>query len=145
MVQVISILCCERYFKENTMRQILIVVTALVLAATNVVAKDGALGLWKSEPGETGGYIHVEITNCDEKLCGKIVDVIDNDNDTIIGEDIILDMTIKGDGEYYGGTIWAPDQDKTYRSNMSLRGNELIVRGCVAFILCRGQTWTRIK
>ena len=53
------------------MKKILIVVTALVLAATNVIAEDGALGLWKSEPGETGGYIHVEITNCDEKLCGK--------------------------------------------------------------------------
>ena len=127
------------------MRNFLMVFAALILGTTSAIANDAALGLWKSEPGETGGYIHVKITNCGEKLCGEIVDVVENDNDTIIGEDIILNMKIRGDGYYYGGTIWAPDQDKTYRSNMTLNGDSLTVRGCVAFVLCRSQNWTRIK
>ena len=127
------------------MRNFLMVFAALILGTTSAIANDAALGLWKSEPGETGGYIHVQITNCGEKLCGEIVDVVENDNDTIIGEDIILNMKIRGDGYYYGGTIWAPDQDKTYRSNMTLSGDSLTVRGCVAFVLCRSQKWTRIK
>ena len=127
------------------MRNFLVVLAALILGTTSAIANDAALGLWKSEPGETGGYIHVQITNCGEKLCGEIIDVVENDNDTIIGEDIILNMKIRGDGYYYGGTIWAPDQDKTYRSNMTLSGNNLTVRGCVAFVLCRSQKWTRIK
>ena len=127
------------------MRNFLVVLAALILGTTSAIANDAALGLWKSEPGETGGYIHVQITNCGEKLCGEIVDVVENDNDTIIGEDIILNMKIRGDGYYYGGTIWAPDQDKTYRSNMTLSGDSLTVRGCVAFVLCRSQKWTRIK
>jgi uncharacterized protein (DUF2147 family) len=127
------------------MRNFFMVLAALVLGTTSAIANDAALGLWKSEPGETGGYIHVQITNCGEKLCGEIIDVVENDNDTIIGEDIILNMKIRGDGYYYGGTIWAPDQDKTYRSNMTLKGDSLTVRGCVAFVLCRSQNWTRIK
>ena len=127
------------------MRNFLVVFAALILGTTSAIANDAALGLWKSEPGETGGYIHVQITNCGEKLCGEIVDVVENDNDAIIGEDIILNMKIRGDGYYYGGTIWAPDQDKTYRSNMTLNGDSLTVRGCVAFVLCRSQNWTRIK
>ena len=127
------------------MRNFLTVLAALLLGTTSAIANDAALGLWKSEPGETGGYIHVQITNCGEKLCGEIIDVVENDNDTIIGEDIILNMKIRGDGYYYGGTIWAPDQDKTYRSNMTLSGDSLTVRGCVAFVLCRSQNWTRIK
>ena len=127
------------------MRNFLMVFAALILGTTSAIANDAALGLWKSEPGETGGYIHVQITDCGEKLCGEIVDVVENDNDTIIGEDIILNMKIRGDGYYYGGTIWAPDQDKTYRSNMTLSGDSLTVRGCVAFVLCRSQNWTRIK
>jgi uncharacterized protein (DUF2147 family) len=127
------------------MRNFLVVLAALILGTTSAIANDAALGLWKSEPGETGGYIHVQITNCGEKLCGEIIDVVENDNDTIIGEDIILNMKIRGDGYYYGGTIWAPDQDKTYRSNMTLSGDSLTVRGCVAFVLCRSQKWTRIK
>ena len=127
------------------MRNFLMVLAALIFGTTSAIANDGALGLWKSEPGETGGYIHVQITNCGEKLCGEIIDVVENDNDKIIGEDIILNMKIRGDGYYYGGTIWAPDQDKTYRSNMPLNGDNLTVRGCVAFVLCRSQNWTRIK
>ena len=127
------------------MRNFLVVLAALILGTTSAIANDAALGLWKSEPGETGGYIHVQITKCGEKLCGEIIDVVENDNDTIIGEDIILNMKIRGDGYYYGGTIWAPDQDKTYRSNMTLNGDSLTVRGCVAFVLCRSQNWTRIK
>ena len=127
------------------MRNFLVVLAALIFGTTSAIANDAALGLWKSEPGETGGYIHVQITNCGEKLCGEIIDVVENDNDTIIGEDIRLNMKIRGDGYYYGGTIWAPDQDKTYRSNMTLSGDSLTVRGCVAFVLCRSQKWTRIK
>ena len=127
------------------MRNFLVVLAALILGTSSAIANDAALGLWKSEPGETGGYIHVQITKCGEKLCGEIIDVVENDNDTIIGEDIILNMKIRGDGYYYGGTIWAPDQDKTYRSNMTLNGDSLTVRGCVAFVLCRSQNWTRIK
>jgi uncharacterized protein (DUF2147 family) len=127
------------------MKKFLMVLAALVLGTTGATANDAALGLWKSEPGETGGYIHVQISSCGEKLCGEIIDVVENDNDTIIGEDIILNMKIRGDGYYYGGTIWAPDQDKTYRSNMTLNGDSLTVRGCVALVFCRSQNWTRIE
>lgn len=92
------------------MRNFLMVLAVLIFGTTSAIANDGALGVWKSEPGETGGYIHVQITNCGEKLCGEIIDVVENDNDKIIGEDIILNMKIRGDGYYYGGTIWAPDR-----------------------------------
>ena len=56
------------------MRNFLTVLAALLLGTTSAIANDAALGLWKSEPGETGGYIHVQITNCGEKLCGEIID-----------------------------------------------------------------------
>ena len=76
------------------MRNFLMVLAVLIFGTTSAIANDGALGVWKSEPGETGGYIHVQITNCGEKLCGEIIDVVENDNDKIIGEDIILNMKI---------------------------------------------------
>ena len=71
--------------------------------------------------------------------------MVGNDNRTIIGRDIILGMQIKGNGKYAGGTIWAPDTDKTYSSKMTLEGDALVVKGCVAVFLCRGQNWTRLK
>ena len=127
------------------MRKVTTVFSALVLSATGALAADPAIGMWKSEPGETGGYIHVAITSCGDALCGEIKDVVGNDNRTIIGRDIILGMQSKGNGKYAGGTIWAPDTDKTYSSKMTLEGDALVVKGCVAVFLCRGQNWTRLK
>jgi len=127
------------------MRKVTTIFAALVLSATGALAADPAIGMWKSEPGETGGYIHVAITSCGDTLCGEIKDVVGNDNRTIIGRDIILGMQSKGNGKYAGGTIWAPDTDKTYSSKMTLKGDALVVKGCVAVFLCRGQNWTRLK
>ena len=127
------------------MRKVTTVFSALVLSATGALAADPAIGMWKSEPGETGGYIHVAITSCGDALCGEIKDVVGNDNRTIIGRDIILGMQSKSNGKYAGGTIWAPDTDKTYSSKMTLEGDALVVKGCVAVFLCRGQNWTRLK
>ena len=63
-----------------------------------------------------------------------------------VGKRMIWDMKSAGDGSYSGGKIWAPDKDKTYKSKMSLSGNKLTVKGCVAGgAICRGQTWTKVN
>jgi len=85
------------------------ILTAICLIWATSAATEPALGVWKSEPGETGGYIHVEIMPCENNLCGIITEVVGNDNRSIIGRNIINDMKIKGNGKYNGGTIWAPD------------------------------------
>jgi uncharacterized protein (DUF2147 family) len=115
---------------------------ALTFAAP--AAAEPAAGLWKSQPGETGGYIHVRIAPCGGAVCGTIEEVIGNDNQSIVGRQIIWDMQPQGDGQYRGGRIWAPDQDRTYRSNMAVGTNTMVVEGCVA-VFCREQTWTRLQ
>ncbi|MEL6700246.1 MAG: DUF2147 domain-containing protein [Pseudomonadota bacterium] len=123
----------------------LIAAAALAVLGTAASA-DPVLGTWKSQPGETGGFIHVSMAQCGTKICGTIVDVIGNDNTSIIGRQIIANMSPNGGGAYSGGTIWAPDTDKTYNSKMSLSGGSLEVQGCVlGGAVCRGQTWTRLN
>ncbi|MEM1236233.1 MAG: DUF2147 domain-containing protein [Pseudomonadota bacterium] len=123
----------------------MIAAAALAVLGT-AAAADDVLGKWQSEPGETGGYIHVVMAQCGTKICGTISEVIGNDNTSIVGREIIADMSPNGGGEYSGGTIWAPDTDKTYKSKMSLSGNSLEVKGCVlGGAVCRGQTWTRVN
>jgi len=123
----------------------------LIAAATLAVlgsaaSADDVLGTWKSAPGETGGFIHVTMSQCGSKICGTIAKVVGNDNTSIVGRQIIANMSPNGGGSYSGGTIWAPDQDKTYKSRMTLSGNSLEVKGCVlGGAVCRGQTWTRIN
>lgn len=112
---------------------------------------EGAHGTWQTEPGDTGGYLHVEISSCGAALCGTIAKAFDANGAVSgdyahIGKPMIWDMAAAGGDAYRGGKIWAPDKDKTYRSKMSLKGDQLTVKGCVAGgAICRGQTWQRVK
>ncbi|MEX0284618.1 MAG: DUF2147 domain-containing protein [Paracoccaceae bacterium] len=124
--------------------------TALVMASA-AWAADPAEGLWKTAEGEEGGYLHVQIGACGNALCGTIAKAFDASGQSSgdyehLGKRLIWDMQAKGDGSYSGGKVWAPDTDKTYRSKMSLSGNKLTVKGCVAGgAICRGQDWTRLN
>lgn len=127
------------------MKRLLLTAVAALSLGTAAHAADPAEGTWRSQPGETGGYIHVQIAGCGSNLCGTITEVVGNDNTSIVGRPIIWDMEVRGDGRYRGGRIWAPDQDKTYNAKMTLQGaNSLKVEGCVA-VFCRAQTWTRLN
>ena len=82
---------------------------------------------------------YVEIKECDGKICGEMLKAFDSSDKEIdsknIGRNIILGMSPKKDGKYGGGKIWAPDEDKTYRSKMKLVSeNDLKVSGCIAII-----------
>ena len=121
---------------------------ALSLVATAAYAGDPS-GLWASEPNDEGNYIVVTIGPCGGKLCGVITDARTADGSSNadyqhLGRDIITGMEPDGENKWDSGEIWAPDEDKTYSSNMELQGNVLRVEGCVLFI-CRGQDWTRVN
>ena len=136
--------------------RILGLATACALLASNALASD-VFGLWKSEVNDEGGYIHVEIGPCASdgaKVCGIIKDAFNvvpanldtKRRDEIVGKTIIADMVPDGASEWENGTIWAPDDDKTYDSTMELDGGKLEVSGCVlGGIICRGQDWTRVQ
>lgn len=121
-----------------------LILAAVCALAAGAATADPVAGTWKTQTGETGGYLHVRIAPCGGSICGTISKVVGNSETSIVGRRIIWDMKSKGGGNYSGGKIWAPDTDKTYNSKMSLSGNALKVRGCVLGI-CRGQTWSRIK
>lgn len=120
---------------------------ALLLIAAPAAAQD-ASGTWRTERSDEGAYLEVRIGACSydaAKTCGVITKVVGADDQSIVGQAIIKDMQPNGAGKWNRGTIWAPDDDKTYRSNMALSGsNVLRVEGCVA-VFCRGQNWTRVN
>lgn len=125
---------------------------AFTALATSAWAEDPVDGLWKTAPGDTGGYLHVSIAECGSAICGTIDTAFNKDGDEQLeyenlGKQIIWDMVPEGDGNYDNGKIWAPDRDKTYNAKMSLDGqNKLTVKGCVAGgLVCRGQDWTRVE
>ena len=125
-------------------------VVAAALVATPVMAADPVEGIWKTKPGDDGNFGHVRIYDCDGMICGVLDAAFDGSGNEVtsdnVGKRMIWDMEAKGEGEYGGGKIWAPDRDKTYRSKMKLSGGNLSVSGCVAGgLICRDQIWTRVE
>jgi len=135
----------------------LLITACLVALAGSAYAADPADGVWKTQKGQVksdgsgGGYLYVQIGECGAKICGTIVKAFDKEGKDDpkyehIGKPIIKDMSPDGSGYYSGGTIWAPDEDKTYVSKMYLNGDVLTVKGCVlGGLICRGQDWNRVK
>lgn len=127
----------------------LALIAAAVLISTPVLAADAVFGTWKTKPDDNGNYGHVQVAQCGDTICGKLVKSFNPDGSQgiqdNIGKNIIWDMTNEGDGAYGGGQIWAPDRDKTYKSKMQLNGDTLGVKGCIAFICRDGGTWTRVN
>ena len=132
------------------MRHLKILAATLALVAPSAQAQDAG-GIWQTEPGDTGGFLHVTIAPCADKVCGTIRTAFNADGSVVgdyahIGKPLIWDMTADGSDAWSGGKIWAPDRDKTYRSKMSLSGSQLKVSGCVAGgLICRSQNWVRVQ
>ena len=64
-------------------------------------------------------------------------------NDPILGLLILKGFKKKGDHAYDGGTVYDPENGKTYSCEITYKGNELDVRGYIGFaIFGRTTKWT---
>lgn len=131
-------------------RPALVFAVALAGAAPlGAAAADPAHGLWRTEANDEGGFLVVELLACEgapAETCGVIRRAESPEGAAPdyphLGRLMIEGMTAEG-AAYSGGTIWAPDDDRTYPAKMTLRGDVLEVEGCV-LVFCRGQDWARV-
>lgn len=132
------------------MRSLVVFAVAGLLAAPAGADPTGAHGAWKTEKNDQGGYLEVTIAPCasDATLtCGTISNAFNSSGADPsyenLGRQIVEGMKYDGNGAYSGGTIWDPEDGKTYKSKMTLEGEKLDVDGCISF-LCEGQHWKRV-
>ncbi len=123
--------------------------TIAFLAMAGAAGAQDISGIWQTEPGDTGGFLHVAVEPCGDQICGTINRAFNKDLSVIedyvhAGKPIIWDMNADGAERWSGGKIWAPDRDKTYNSKMELKGDLLTVSGCV-LVICRSQTWRKVQ
>ncbi|MBL7921206.1 MAG: DUF2147 domain-containing protein [Bacteroidia bacterium] len=139
-----------------------IIFTVSVFSQTPSVAEgDKILGTWLTGSGNA----HIKITKYGEsKYGGKIVwlkdpkradGTIKNDDknpdkakqaNTIMGLNNLLGFTYSGNKSYEGGSIYDPENGKTYKCVMTLDDdNTLKVRGYVGIqMLGRTDLWKRV-
>lgn len=137
----------------------LFLLTILGLFLTTGSAFAQFTGKWKTIDDNTGKVKSiVEITESNGVYTGTVVQLFrgaDEDQDPdcteckgnkkgqkIIGLEIVYDMTKDGD-ELSSGKIMDPENGKEYRCKMWREGEDLKVRGYIAF-LYRTQTWKKV-
>ena len=120
----------------------------LILLSGKIALASDITGYWTTVDDETKEQKSiVQVYEYNGRYFGRVVDLFKNKeavakikgNPKIIGLDIIWDL--KKDGsKYKGGEILDPQKGKVYGCEMWREGDNLIVRGKIAF-LGRNQTW----
>ena len=143
-------------------KMMLIVACTLFLLTGTAVANeaDAILGEWYTDPEKKDAV--VEIYKDGDVYSGKIVwlktpknddgtDKVDKENpdetrrnDPIIGLNLLKGFTHKGGNKWAGGTIYDPNNGKTYKCKMKLEGSELKVKGFIGVsLLGRTTVWLK--
>ena len=122
---------------------------ALLLLLSGVAeAAEGVVGYWTTIDDETHeAKSIVRVYEYEGKIYGRVVQVLTDKtakaklpgSPLIEGLDIIWGLKADGD-KYTGGEILDPKKGKVYGCEMWRDGENLIVRGKIAF-LGRNQTW----
>lgn len=149
------------YLYNQTFYRKLLLLTSLIVFNSTYVKAETAVGVWETG----GGLSHVEIFSCGEELCGRIVWLLepneedgtpklDNNNEIedlqkrpLMGLELISGFIADDKpGRWVNGTIYNPEDGKTYQCTMKLKDdNTLQVRGYVLLpILGKTQTWSRL-
>ncbi|HZT49399.1 MAG TPA: DUF2147 domain-containing protein [Hyphomicrobiaceae bacterium] len=127
----------------------------LILAGGPVAAQtaEDAFGLWLNP--ENGS--NIELYKCGEALCARLVKVTDGQTTDDKNPDpakrsrpivglVIMDGAKKSGANAWAGTLYNRENGKSYSGTITVKSKDAVdLSGCVAVVLCRTATWTRIK
>lgn len=139
------------------MLRVALVVAGLMMVGPASAQDNPLLGRWRT--AAQGGV--VEIHHCGAALCGRVVDAaplrrnpeqtdVRNHDPALRTRPLrglrVLEGFTGGPKTWAGGPLYDPDSgQRAGRGSLTLvERDRLSVRGCIAPLLCRTQTWTRL-
>jgi uncharacterized protein (DUF2147 family) len=119
---------------------------------TSAAQADGIEGMYRTEPSDTGGVLHIKFGTCEADgalTCATIFAAFDAERAPVadyayLGKRIVWNMKDMGGGKFAGGKIWDPTANKTYNLKMRRRGSAIRVSECVGPI-CKAQNWHKVE
>lgn len=134
---------------DGIMKKLLIAFAALgVLAApASATAKSPIEGRWKK------GNLVIRISPCGRDLCGTVIRAsatqkarAERGSGTdLIGARLIEDIDQTGPNTYRG-SVFLPDKNMRARGTIrQVSSNQLAVKGCILGLICKTQTWHRVR
>lgn len=145
----------------NKLSYVIVVFLASVFTVSAQTEADAILGTWLTGSGKA----HVEIKKFNNTYYGQIVwlkepndasgkpktDRNNSDksrqNNPLLGLKMLLSFSYKGDKQWKDGTIYDPENGKTYSCNIEMiDNNTLNIRGYIGVSLIgRTDGWKRVK
>jgi uncharacterized protein (DUF2147 family) len=114
--------------------------SVLLLLATTAQAAE-PYGTWVRPSTGT----QVNFYACGGKLCARISGVKDETRKKTIGTVIMKGAAKSGDNTWKGDLL-NTENGKIYSGVVTLESaNALNLKGCVAMVVCSGETWQRVK
>ena len=144
-----------RFHSMGVVVRILFIGVALLFGSSHAVAQtdaDAIVGVWLNQAKD--GYVQVYADNGEYfgLIAGAPEDSARRDESkpgekNLLGMRILKNFSYDGDGLWQGGTVFDPDNEKTYSSKMWLVDeNTLKLRGFIGIsLLGRTVVWTRIR
>lgn len=129
-----------------------------LLATTGLAFADDPSGTWRLDNGK----VTVKVRQCGGEICANIVGLkeptykdgtpkIDKYNKNpslrsrpLMGLAVLSDMKPTGDNSW-AGSIYNADDGRTYAATMTLSGGTMKLKGCVASIFCKTNTFKRLS
>ena len=141
----------------NYMNRALLALSLLSVPLSLPALADVPEGKWAM----SNGKVTVQVGDCGGNLCAEIVGLkepiskidgkpkVDRENPDpskrqrpLIGLSILIGMKPAGDNQWKG-SIYNPDDGKTYSATVKYEGSTMKVKGCVASIFCKTNTFVR--
>jgi len=107
-----------------------------------------------SEWANPKNSVHIRAEQCGRNLCGVVTwasdkaqaDARRGGTTNLVGTTIFRDLKPTG-GNSWRGKVYVPDINQTFAGTLTFNGNNTMEgKGCVLFgLVCKTQTWTRIK
>jgi uncharacterized protein (DUF2147 family) len=139
--------------KTRSAMHVLVIGVILALPASALAVEGSPVGIWRTP--EQGGL--VEVMTCGAGLCGRIVggspsaeqfDV--HNKDAGLQKRPLKGLTLfnglVGGPDGWKGPVYNPADGGTYDGTLSLvSANEMKLKGCIVWPLCRSQVWARVR
>jgi uncharacterized protein (DUF2147 family) len=137
----------------------LFAIAGLTLFLAGAARAADVAGLWLTAEGES----QIEIYPCDSALCGRIAylkepfdesgnpKVDENNPDPalrarpVVGLTIMTGLLPADRDNRWQGVIYSPRNGETYNVTLTLEGDRLEIEGCMLYVLCDSQYWTRVR
>lgn len=144
--------------KATTLAALGLLATSSLFATSSLAMADDPSGTWRL----TSGKVTVKVRPCGAELCANIVGLkeptykdgkakIDRHNKNpalrnrpLMGLSVLSGMKPAGENSWQGA-IYNADDGKTYSATMSLNGNTMKLKGCVAGIFCKTQNFVKVN